>query len=305
MSSLAYAAAAEPGMVHIPAGTFIMGSDKIDTENQAGDFGTRQPFFVDEHPLRRVHLPAYWIDLYETRNDDYRAFVIATNGTLPSHWEHNGYLLTPALLTLASVEKLRDLAQNVFELGDVSGLDKPALMEAIRARQTSWDALPVTGISWFQARDYCAWRGKRLPTEAEWEKAARGEQGAEFPWGGLWDAGKLNAGLLHADKEDSPPGVMPVGSFALGRSPYGVYDMAGNVMEWVQDWYAAYPGNAYAAPAYGQTHKVVRGGGWGGGGHYAITHFYRGAYRFFLPPTTTYSDLGMRCAKDATISHKN
>ena len=79
---------------------------------------------------------------------------------------------------------------------------------------------------------------------------------------------------------------------------YGLYDMAGNVMEWVQDWYQAYPGSAYASEAYGKTYKVVRGGGWGGLGHYALAQFYRAAYRLYMRPDALFTDIGFRCAKD-------
>jgi formylglycine-generating enzyme required for sulfatase activity len=91
---------------------------------------------------------------------------------------------------------------------------------------------------------------------------------------------------------------MPVGSFEAGKSFYGVYDMAGNVMEWVADWYQPYPGNRYRSDDFGEKYKVVRGGGWGGLGHYVISHFYRAAYRFYLTPDARYEDLGFRCAKD-------
>lgn len=116
--------------------------------------------------------------------------------------------------------------------------------------QAAW---PVTGITWFEADRYCRWAGNRLPTEAEWEKAARGTDGREFPWGNAFDEKKGNIGST---------GLAPVGSFPDGRSPYGAYDMAGNVSEWVADWYQPYPGNTVPNIHYGTQNKVLRGGSW-------------------------------------------
>ena len=126
------------------------------------------------------------------------------------------------------------------------------------------------------------------------EKAARGEKGLVFPWGNEWNESNLNAG----ENEDWPLGFAPINAYEQGRSPYGVYNLSGNVMEWVADWYGPYTGSNYKTEAFGREYKVVRGGGWGGEGHYAITHFYRAAYRFYLKPAATYVDLGFRCAQD-------
>lgn len=149
------------------------------------------------------------------------------------------------------------------------------------------DDFPVTGVSWNQAVRYAQTIGKRLPTEAEWEKAARGPKGNEYPWGMDFDPAVCNTA------ERDVGGPMRVGGFPAGVSPYGLMDAAGNVYEWVQDWYEAYPGNRVITRDYGQIYRVLRGGSFTTGKFHA-----RCARRHFDRMDAARADYGFRCAMD-------
>jgi len=235
-------------MVRVPKGEFIMGSDRIDTEAKALQYGSSKPWFANERPERKVFVDEFFIDKYEVTNAEYAKFVEATKIKPPRLWPGGRF---------------------------PEGKGKN----------------PVSAVSWFKARDYCKWKGKRLPTEAEWEKAARGTDGRIFPWGNKFDIKKLNALGEHS-------GTTPVGSFPEGKSPYGAFDMAGNLLEWTADWYKPYPGNTLKDEDYGEKFRVVRGGGWGGLGHYTLQVYLTTPFRRIAPPKGAFNDVGFRCAKD-------
>ena len=248
------------GMVLIPAGDFIMGTDEVDTDKTGLGYGIVKPWYEDEHPKRTINLPAYYIDQYEVTNEQYNAYLVASNHRPPRHWTNGQY---------------------------------PGGQERY----------PVSWITWEDANGYCQWAGKMLPTELQWEKAARGTDGRTYPWGNDFDMTKANVG-------GSAGGTKPVGSIEAGKSPFGVYDMIGNVWEWTADWYEPYPGATLTADFYqnklGHHYKVIRGLSWSPIGHYdaedakaVIRHYSRASYRLFYYPTDGLEDLGFRCVKPA------
>ncbi len=288
----------EVPMTLIPAGAFIRGSDATDNEGLQQRYGFAAPLFVDEHPRHTMTLPAFYIDTYEVSNAQYKAFVLATRRAAPPFWDEIGYGFTEAQLRAKSETELRGLATDVFRLDmDTRAMTADALIAEMTKQQRAIDRYPAGGMTWNDAYAFCVWRGARLPSEAEWEKAARGSDGREFPWGNDWDPKRAGTG----DEDSAVEGFTPVGSFPQSASPYGVHDMAGNVWEWVQDWYEPYPNSDHTNKDYGKKNKVVRGGS-GGVGHYAIGYFYRAATRQFAEPAMQSDDVGVRCAKLADVS---
>lgn len=239
-----------PGMVHVDKGEFIMGSDQIDKEAKGLQYGFTRPLYANEHPRHNVMLDGFYIDTTEVTNGKYKEFVAATGRKPPIYWAEPTYI----------------------EIED------------------KMSAYPVTYVTWHDADAYCKWRKKRLPTEKEWEKTARGTDGREFPWGDEFDIKKANALGEYG-------GLGPAGKFPEGTSPYGAVDMAGNVWEWTADWYKQYPGGDFSDEDYGEKFKVVRGGGWGGVGHYSLQIYVRTSYRNVAPPDRGFDDLGFRCAR--------
>ncbi|MBI5598608.1 MAG: SUMF1/EgtB/PvdO family nonheme iron enzyme [Deltaproteobacteria bacterium] len=235
------------GMVYIPSGEFIMGSDEVDAQALGKEFGLRKGrFYEDESPRRKVSLDGFYMDIYEVTNRAYKEFVDATGYNAPGNRENRAY--------------------------------PPEAAEH-----------PVTNVTWFDAHAFCQWAGKRLPTEEEWEKAYRGPNGNIYPWGTEFDIKKA---VL--DTESSAP----VGSRQSDKSYYGVYDMAGNVMEWVDSWYGPYPGNTTENKDYGKNYRVLRGDAAGQDGHYMMNKISaRGSNRNYYLPGGAADDGGFRCAK--------
>jgi len=166
------------------------------------------------------------------------------------------------------------------------------------------DGLPVTGVSYFEAWAYAEWAGKRLPSEAEWEKAARGEYGNLYPWGNRFDPEAAN--ISSSSKITAGHRLRPVGSYPRGASPYGVEDMIGNAWEWVWEYYQPYPGSEdFKNEDYGRKYVVVRGLSYLGVGHFSKKDYMkvvalkaRASYREKQVPFARQKDLGFRCVKD-------
>jgi formylglycine-generating enzyme required for sulfatase activity len=169
---------------------------------------------------------------------------------------------------------------------------------------SQYDNYPVFRVDWDQAKTYCEWRGGSLPTEAQWEKAARGTDARIYPWGNTFDGTEAN----FCDKKNCPdeiPSIVgddgyaytsPVGSYESGKSPYGIYDLAGNVWEWVADWfdenyYANSPSSNPLGPSSGKF-RVLRGGAWN-----ELEDFMEVTSRFALPPDYFNYAIGFRCVR--------
>jgi formylglycine-generating enzyme required for sulfatase activity len=233
-------AARARGMVFVPAGAFLMGSD-VDRE-KAGS------------PRHSVVLGAFLVDRIEVRNRDYFRFYHDKGRAPPSHWREN----------VRRDGKPEQLASGEF----------------VKTFASDEADHPVRYVTWLDANAYAAWLGKRLPTEAEWEKAARGTEGRTFPWG------ELPVPKLVRLNMDPPLETAPCGSSTDDVSPFGVLDMAGNVCEWVSDALSSPPGKA--------TKRVIRGGSFD-----TDVKVGRTFARESSEETQALKDVGFRCALDA------
>ena len=235
---------APESMVFVPAGEFIMGSPTGEGLD-------------NEHPQRTVYLDAFYISKYEVTNEQFSQFVDATGYTTDAETAGWGWAWTG--------EDWEEVERADWRHPQGPGSSVEGKMDH-----------PVVQVSWNDADAYCQWAGVRLPTEAEWEKAARGTDGREYPWGNSAPNGSklnycdTNCELAWKDSnvDDGYTGTAPVGHYEAGKSPYGAYDMAGNVWEWVADWYDAEyysraPERNPQGPDSGER-RVLRGGSWSG-----------------------------------------
>jgi formylglycine-generating enzyme required for sulfatase activity len=213
----------------------------------------------DEKPVHTVSLEAFWIDQTEVTNAMFADFINEQGNQIE---------------------------------GDVTWVDAGDSDVRIHLEGDIWKAdegyaeHPVIEVSWHGANAYCSWADRRLPTEAEWEKAARGTDERVYPWGN--DA--LSNSLLNYNNVIGD--TTEVGNYPAGASPYGALDMAGNVWEWVDDWYDAYPGNTESNSYFGKTYRVLRGGSWGDN-----VFNVRSANHLGLDPSNASYGFGFRCSR--------
>lgn len=235
---LALGCADAVGMIPVAAGEFLMGSaaDDRDADDR-------------EKPQTRLYLPAYALDRTPVTNAQYRRFIDAGGYANPAYWKE-------------AIDAGRWKKGQYIDYGD-EPYSQPRYWADNRF---NGEQQPVVGVSWYEALAYATWAGKRLPSEAEWEKAARGPStgsvaGRIYPWGDEWQAGRCNS------KEAGKKQTTPVGAYSpTGDSPYGAVDMAGNVLEWCQSAYRSYPYD----PNDGREElgggdeviRVLRGGSW-------------------------------------------
>ena len=149
---------------------------------------------------------------------------------------------------------------------------------------------PVTQVTWWEAWSYCMWAGKQLPTEEQWEKSARGPHGLPYPWGKEFVKGKANLGIDGDRKSAS------VKAYPEDVSPYKIYGLSGNVMEWTQDWFLPYPGNSKSDVRFGKQLKVLRGNGFQKAGHYFLNAYRYAFNRTEANPNDFFENVGFRCA---------
>lgn len=252
-----------PEMAVVPAGPALLGSDAAERAFGyaiGGEVARRFRWYDRELPRREVMLPAYRIDFAPVTQADYGAFLRATGHRVPfigeTEYSEQGFLVHP----------YEEVPPYLWYT------DRPPEEKA---------GHPVVLVSQPDGEAYCRWRGSaraqrcRLPTEQEWEKAARGSDGRYFPWGNGWDPARLNSAA------NGPAGTTPVRAYPEGRSPYGLFDMAGNVFEWT-----ATPGRP--------GRFILKGGSWDDEGGIC-----RAAARHDRPAASRHILFGFRCRCEA------
>ena len=258
-------------LLYVPAGEFTMGSEDGDD---------------NEKPVHKVNIDAFWIDQTEVTNIMFIRFIDETRYTTDAENAFKSYVYKNDSWQYVNGA---DWAHPLGPSSDVSDIMSH----------------PVVHVSWNDAQEYCSWADRRLPTEAEWEKAAswdvKNRQKYVYPWGNEFD-GNLsnfcdkNCSFNWADKkiDDGYEFTAPVGTYPIGASPYGVLDMAGNVWEWVSSRYQDYPYSALEDLSVGIFNRVLRGGAWPN-----LDYSLRSTYRDWINPSSANFSIGFRCAMDA------
>lgn len=271
------AATAVPAATQVPSETPVVISTMVSPRDgmvlvsipagifPMGSSRTDDPDTLDEEiPQHQVFLDAFWIDQTEVTNGQY-ALCVADAGACTKP-------------------------------GNISSLSRGDYYE-----NSLYAGYPVINVTWSQAAAYCTWAGRRLPTEAEWEKAARGTEGLIYPWGNTFDGTNANYCDINCTNgwkglfDDGYIDTAPVGDYLAGASLYGVLDMAGNVYEWVNDWYGPYNRASQENPtgsASGSEH-IIRGGSWGDD----AAHIRAAVRSHINSPDYSTNFIGFRCAQ--------
>jgi formylglycine-generating enzyme required for sulfatase activity len=310
-----------PPLQPVPAGPFIRGSEHGDKDAYSREYTSE----------REVVLPAYSVARYSVTNAEYALFVDDGGyreerwwGEVGWQWRQGGpeahagaiedWLAYRVKLREYGVEKAarqfnwmpsrRRFWEEVVQLSEEETQERARrIFDRPFDRPAYWDdrdlsnpGRPVVGVNWYEAAAYCAWlsavtgREFRLPTEVEWEKAVRGTNGRRYPWGEKFDAAKCNT------VEGQVYTTTPVGLYPNGVSPCGLFDGAGNVWEWTEDWYQMYSGGE-PSDDFGEKFRAVRGGSW-----YLDQYLARCAYRFRYVPVVFSDDVGFRVVSPGSIS---
>jgi len=239
-------------MILLPAGSFVMG-----VADPASDAFPEHSRFLDD----------FYLDRTTVTNARFLDFVKDRGYSREKLWGEDGWSV---------VEKFID----------ATGLPGPRYWSDGKY-PSGLEAHPVVGISFFEARAFCRWAGRRLPSEEEWEKGAAGPDGVPYPWGRTFDAKLCNTW------ESGRGATTRAGRYPKGASPYGLLDMAGNVLEWTRSFYGPYPGNETKNPHFGEIYRVLRGGAW---------YFKKGSAltttRIIMRPALRWNYVGFRCAQD-------
>ncbi len=301
-------------MLLIPAGEFIMGSGAV--QGMGIDYG------VDEIPQRKVFVKEFYIDKFEVTNADYREYLlylIKNRIKLPFYEDIGVPIPEDWVYTKKSVSDSVSVSKNkTITHTDTYTDTRTYTYTDTHTFKEGMENHPVSDVDWYMASGYCQWKGKRLPTEEEWEKSARGTDGRLYPWGNEENKGSANTkksvsdsvsvskkAILLPDTDTHTDTKYPVGYFTKDVSPYGVRDMGGNLAEWTSSLYRPYIGSPVAErDAFKRGFYVVRGGSYLINAHESA----RGAARYYMLPTRMpraadawHGDgmVGFRCAKDS------